>query len=50
MDQRLLSNDEQMFCMALVMEDNYSDVQDANNKEIHDYKKKAKRTTKAMKK
>ena len=38
-----------MFYMALAMEDNYSDIEDANNKEIRDYKQKVRQTTKAMK-
>ena len=29
-----LSNDKQIFCMALAQEDNYSDVEDANNEQI----------------
>ena len=46
---RGLSNGEKIFCMALAMEDNYNNVEDAYNKEIHNYKRKARRTTKAMK-
>ena len=44
-----LSNGEKMFCMALTMEDNYSDVEDADNEEIRNYKQKARRTIKDMK-
>ena len=35
-----------MFYMALAQEDNYSDVDDANNEEIRKYKKQARRTDK----
>ena len=38
-----------MFCMALAQENNYSDVDDANKKEIHKYKKKTRRTAKQLK-
>ena len=44
-----LDKDKQMLCMALAMEDNYSDVEKANIKTLRDYEKKGGRTTKAMK-
>ena len=39
-----------MFCMALALEDNYSDMEDADNIDVGEYRKKAKRVSKAMKK
>ena len=44
-----LSNVEQMIYMALAQEDNYSDVEDADDEEIRDYKIKARRTAKQLK-
>ena len=44
-----LSLGEQMFCMALAQEDNYSDVEDADDEEIRYYKRKIKRTAKQLK-
>ena len=35
--------------MALAMEEIYSNVEDTNDEEIHDYRIKARRTTKAVK-
>ena len=34
---RGLDKGKQMFCMALEMEDNYSDVEEANDEKIRDY-------------
>ena len=36
--------------MACALEDNYSDVEDADNDEIRYYKKKPRRVSKAMRK
>ena len=44
-----LSSGKQMFCMALAQEDNYSDIEDTNDEEIPNYKKKARRTAKQLK-
>ena len=44
-----LSTGTQMFCTALAQEDNYSDVEDANDDEIRDYRKQARRTAQQLK-
>ena len=44
-----LDSGEKMFCMALAQEDGYSDVDEADDDEIRDYKKKARRTAKQLK-
>ena len=45
-----LDKDKQMFCVSLVLEDNYNDAEDANDEDVLKYRKKAKRVSKAMRK
>ena len=40
---------EQIFCMALALQDNMSDIEDCDDDDICEYKKYAKKTSKALK-
>ena len=44
-----LDSGKKMFCMTLAQEDGYSNVDEADDDKIHNYKKKARRTAKQLK-